>query len=154
MKKKKKLYSGENTAIIVSSEDETERASRLSQERRTTIRCSLAAARLPAGRMHAFFFFTNEDRLDVGGPGGCPVRRGGSTPRTVGAHLGGRKNKQNSTAAETALRAESILNRLTAASNQSLDHNLPPAAARRCHAGSYFSAPAGRLRACCRRASD
>ena len=108
----------------------------LTTERRTTIRWR----RRPAAK---FVFLL---------AGGCTVRLGGSTP--VRAHLGGNRKEDFSTAAGRALRAESIPSRLSGGIQPVARPQLAACGGRRCHAGSYFSAPAVRLRACCRRASD
>ena len=150
MKKKKKLYSGENTAIIVSSEDGTEGASRLAQDRRTTIR----AGRLIAGGPGAFFSSSrSRTALTWAVPAAAPSAAGAQLRDPLEPTLA-EKNKQNSTAAETALRAESILNRRSGGIQPVARPQLAASGGRRCHAGSYVSAPAVRLRACCRRASD
>jgi len=118
----------------------------LTQERRTTIRWRRGRA--------AKLFSRLAWGPQLGGAGGCAVRLGGSTPRPVGAHLGGNRKDEIRTAAGKALRAESILNRRSGGIQPVAGPQLAACGGRRCHAGSCVSAPAKRLRACCRRASD
>jgi hypothetical protein len=119
---------------------------RLTTERRTTIRWR-------RGRVAKLFSWLARGLRTADG-GGSPVRLGGSTPLPVGAHLGGKTKDEFSTAAEAALRAGSILNRRSGGIQPVARPQLAACGGRHCHAGSYFSAPAVRLRACCRRASD